>query len=166
MDRMHLDRLPRTTPEIAAEYPRSRIREGEIVYAIRGTFGNVEIVPAALDGANLSRDVARIRSASGVSPEWLLWALRAELAQEQFRRNEVGTAVTGVNIGDLKKVKLAVPPTIGDQERIASQVRWATSRLDRLDTAIRRQLELLREHRQALITAAVTGELEVPGVAA
>jgi hypothetical protein len=31
---------------------------------------------------------------------------------------------------------------------------------------MRRQIERLRERRQALITAAVTGQLEIPGVAA
>lgn len=40
-----------------------------------------------------------------------------------------------------------------------AQLRALTDQLDR-------QIELLREHRQALITAAVTGQLEVPGVAA
>lgn len=41
---------------------------------------------------------------------------------------------------------------------------WARS--DSASKLLARQIELLREHRQALITAAVTGELEVPGVAA
>ena len=36
----------------------------------------------------------------------------------------------------------------------------------RTTEALERQLDLLVEHRQALITAAVTGELEIPGVAA
>ena len=36
----------------------------------------------------------------------------------------------------------------------------------RLTTALDAQVGLLAEHRQALITAAVTGEFEVPGVAA
>jgi len=43
------------------------------------------------------------------------------------------------------------------------------SRLEQLSvakSAILRQIDLLREHRQALITAAVTGEVEIPGVAA
>lgn len=165
-ERMNLEDLPRTTPEIAAAYPRSRIRTGEIVYSIRGTFGNVELVPPELDGANLSRDVARIRPGSGVSGEWLLWALRSELAQEQFRRKEVGTAVTGVNIGDLKKVKLPVPPTEQEQYEIASEVSHDVQKLDSLDDTLARQVALLREHRQRIITAAVTGEFEVPGVAA
>jgi hypothetical protein len=32
--------------------------------------------------------------------------------------------------------------------------------------ALAQQIALLQEHRQALITAAVTGELDIPGVAA
>ena len=158
--------LPRTTPEIAAEYPRTRLRPGEIVYAIRGTFGGVELVPDELDGANLSRDVARICPDRGIDPRWLLWAMRSELALEQFRRKAVGTAVTGVNIGDLKKVRLAVPPTLQDQSAIANQIESAVARLDRLASASERQLALLREHRRALITATVPGEMAVPGVAA
>ena len=39
-------------------------------------------------------------------------------------------------------------------------------RIDRRVQALERQIDLLVEHRQALITAAVTGELEIPGVAA
>jgi len=35
-----------------------------------------------------------------------------------------------------------------------------------LVTALRNQIDLLAERRQALITAAVTGELAIPGVAA
>jgi type I restriction enzyme S subunit len=31
---------------------------------------------------------------------------------------------------------------------------------------LNRQIELLQEHKQALITAAVTGELDIPGIAA
>jgi type I restriction enzyme S subunit len=37
---------------------------------------------------------------------------------------------------------------------------------DQVVKALRKQIELLRERRQALITAAVTGELEIPEVAA
>jgi type I restriction enzyme S subunit len=40
------------------------------------------------------------------------------------------------------------------------------TRVDQLVSTIRTQIGLLQEHRQALITAAVTGELEIPGVAA
>ena len=36
----------------------------------------------------------------------------------------------------------------------------------RIPTALTKQLDLLAEHRQALIMAAATGEIKVPGVGA
>ena len=48
----------------------------------------------------------------------------------------------------------------------ASRLVAIRSGCDAVVTALRTQMEKLREHRQALITAAVTGELHIPGVAA
>lgn len=62
---------------------------------------------------------------------------------------------------------LRVPITDrGRQSAIADHLDSVTQKLNSLTTQIRTQLLLLRERRQALITAAVTGDLEVPGVAA
>jgi hypothetical protein len=56
--------------------------------------------------------------------------------------------------------------TADRQDAVLRQIqaleRWASI----TDSAMRRQIERLRERRQALITAAVTGQLEIPGVAA
>jgi type I restriction enzyme S subunit len=38
-----------------------------------------------------------------------------------------------------------------------------SKRLDQIEDELTHQIELLVEHRQALITAAVTGELDIPG---
>lgn len=163
-DRLSLTHLPRTTPEIAAEYPRSRMRPGELVYAIRGSFGAVEQIPTELAGANLSRDAARIAAAEEVCPRYLLWALRSELSQEQFRRHEVGAMVTGVNIGDLKQVKIPIPE-LPHQRLIAKALDSDWELQQRAEHNLAAQLDLLAERRQALITAAVTGEFKVPGAA-
>jgi type I restriction enzyme S subunit len=164
-DRMKLDLLPRTRPEIAAAYPRTFVRAGELVYAIRGSFGAVEQVPAELDGVNLSRDAARIAPGEVVNPRWLMFALKSELAQEQFRRREVGATITGVNIEDLKTVRLAVPP-LGEQSRQVVILDAVQQRVVATISVLESQLHLLSEHRHALITAAVTGEMEVPGTIA
>lgn len=64
-----------------------------------------------------------------------------------------------------RSVRIPWPP-VDSQQRIAAdlEARQLTHRKTR--RSIVTQIELLREHRQALITAAVTGEMEVPGVAA
>jgi type I restriction enzyme S subunit len=65
-DRLVPERLSRTDPEIEARYVRSRLRAGDIVFAIRGSVGATAIVPPDLDGANLTQDAARIAPAEGI----------------------------------------------------------------------------------------------------
>ena len=50
-DRLRLDLLNRTTKEIEVGYIRSRLRGGDLVYAIRGSIGEVAWVPDELAGA-------------------------------------------------------------------------------------------------------------------
>jgi len=164
-DRLRLDVLPRTTPEIAAAYPRTRMRAGELVYAIRGSFGSVEVIPPELDGVNLSRDAARLAPRSNVNAFWLALALRSRLCQEQFKLKEIGATITGVNIRDLKRVVLPVPPN----EEQAAIVRFLETETSAVDGTIRtaeREISLLREYRTRLVTDVVTGKLDVREAAA
>jgi type I restriction enzyme S subunit len=65
---------------------------------------------------------------------------------------------------DIEAIKVPMPP-VREQDAIVESV-WG--RLKTFDIAadhLRHQIDLLVEHRQALITAAVTGELDL-GVAA
>lgn len=66
---------------------------------------------------------------------------------------------------DMGSIPVPVPPPM-EQERIEREVsvvnRWA----DDFQAATERQIALLLERRQALITAVVTGQLEIPGVTA
>ena len=50
-DRLRLDLLNRTTKEIEVGYIRSRLRGGDLVYALRGSIGEVAWVPDELAGA-------------------------------------------------------------------------------------------------------------------
>jgi type I restriction enzyme S subunit len=155
-----LAELPRTTEEIAAQYPRSRIRAGEIVYAIRGSFGAVEVVPSELDGVNLSRDAARVAPRQSIVAQWLCWALRSETSQRQFGFYELGATITGVNIRDLKRILIPCPPS-GEQSAIAAYLNRETAKLDALIAKVREAIDRLKELRISLISAAVTGKIDV-----
>jgi type I restriction enzyme S subunit len=60
----------------------------------------------------------------------------------------------------VKKVKLPLPDLV-EQARIADFVGRASTRIDNLIAKTERSIELLREHRIALITAAVTGKIDL-----
>ena len=64
-------------------------------------------------------------------------------------------------------VDLSIPcPSPDVQGAIANRLDKATADSDRMTKALEHQIDLLVERRQALITASVTGHLDIPGVAA
>lgn len=69
-----------------------------------------------------------------------------------------------LNFGHVRKVKLP-KPDIHEQVAIADHIEAETSRIDGLITLTERSIDLLREKRAALITAAVTGKIDVRAAA-
>jgi type I restriction enzyme, S subunit len=161
---LRAERLSRTTIEIESRYARSRLVAQDIVFAIRGGVGAAEMVPPELTGANLTQDAARIAAGTRVNPQWLLHAVRAPIFREHVLSRVVGATVRGINIRDLKRIQIVVPPT-GEQAGIAHHLKEATgSTVAALDRA-HREILLLREYRTRLVADVVIGRLDVRGAA-
>lgn len=158
--RLSLHSLCKTTTEIESGYERSRLKEGDLVYSIRGTIGDVEIVPKEIEGANLTQDAARISPAKGVKNSWLKYTLESTQVFSQLEVGAAGAAVKGINICDLKKVYLPVPPE-KEMVEIAIYVDRLLTKMDRLSFNGAKQIKLLQERRSALISATVTGKIDV-----
>jgi type I restriction enzyme, S subunit len=163
--RLRPELLSRTTPEIEAPFARARLRPDDIVYAIRGSIGMAAIVPADLEGANLTQDAARIAPRTGINPRWLLYAVQSHAVWSQLAAGVLGATVKGINIRDLKRPFVPAPPR-HEQDLIVKELDLAVHRLDALSAATDESIKRLDEYRQALISAAVTGQIDVTGEAA
>ena len=155
-----LAQLKRTTSEIEKAYARSRLKKGDFVYAIRGSIGTVEEVPDEIEGANLTQDAARIAPSTKVNARWLLYALRSTAIFSQLEAGSLGAAVRGINIRDLKRARVPVPPLL-EQNEIARYVDHHLARFERIRVKCNDLTARYRERRTALITAAVTGRIDV-----
>ena len=157
-DVIELEGLRRTSPEIAYKYRRATLKAGDVLLAIRGTYGRVAIAPLELDGGNITQDTARIAPLDMLDATYLAAYLRSEPAQRHFRRVARGVAVKGVNIGDLRTMPIPVPP-LDEQRRIVAEVDRQLSLVDALtaanDAALRRSAAL----RRAILARAFVGEL-------
>lgn len=158
--RLRLAQLSRTTFAIEAGYARSRLVEGDLVIAIRGSVGEVGVVPAELAGANLTQDAARIAPGRNTDGRWLELMLRTPTLVKQIQSRITGATVKGINIWDLKRV-LVPRLSLSEQRASIARVELDLTAMHRLSTVTERQLALLTERRQALITAAVTGQIDV-----
>jgi type I restriction enzyme S subunit len=163
--RLKLDLLNRTTPEIEAPFARARLRPGDIVYSIRGTIGEAELVPQELLDANITQDAARIAPSKRTNNRWLARAVRATPVFVQLEQRSLGAAVRGINIFDLKRARVPVPPP-AEQDAIADYLDRVMAALDDLRSEAEDAIVLLQERRSALISADVTGKIDVRNLAA
>jgi type I restriction enzyme S subunit len=149
-----------TDPEIDAENAKSRVQADDIVYAIRGSIGEAEQVPKELEGANLTQDAARISPKDDIDERWLLHVVRSAPFFAQLEARALGATVKGINIRDLKRASVPAPP-LNEQLEIAKYLDAETSRIDALKVRIDDGIDRLKEYRTALISAAVTGQIDV-----
>ena len=94
-----------------------------------------------------------------LDPFFLLWCLRA-MRSDLLGRLAMGSTHKTIYVPDLQMLRIPLPP-LPEQCLIVESVRAANSAIDDTIDAIDRQLTLLAERRQALITAAVTGQIDV-----
>ncbi|MFZ3454213.1 restriction endonuclease subunit S [Arthrobacter sp. 7Tela_A1] len=86
-------------------------------------------------------------------------------SQIQFRRVGASSSMQNLSYSDFLTIDLAVPP-LSEQEEIAQYLDGRTKQLDVLAFKARQAIALLRERRSALISAAVTGKIDVREMAA
>jgi type I restriction enzyme S subunit len=144
---------------------RFHLRDGDLVIGMdrpwisggmRMTFISEGDLPALL----LQR-VACLRPKSAeVDMRYVYWSLRSS----RFRRAVEGE-LTGVSVPHLSGDQIGgftfpLPPLFTQRE-ISNRLSTHSARIRKLRATMNRQAELLDERRQALITAAVTGEFDV-----
>jgi type I restriction enzyme S subunit len=98
-------------------------------------------------------------------PEYLALYLSSSLGVEEIASASHGSTRAMINLDIVKSMQVHLP-SLKRQEEIVQAVHRERTRVDGVLSAIGHEIDLLIERRQALITAAVTGQIEIPGVAA
>ncbi|MFD5476303.1 restriction endonuclease subunit S [Streptomyces hawaiiensis] len=106
-----------------------------------------------------SQDIVTWTCGPRLNPYYLLWCLRA-MRPDLLGRLAMGSTHKTIYVPDLQMLRVPLP-SLEEQREIVESIRRQNSRIDNLTDKVRRQVELLTERRQALITAAVTGQFDV-----
>lgn len=94
-----------------------------------------------------------------LDPYYLLWCLRA-MRRDLLGRLAYGSTHRTIYFPDLQALRIPLP-SLMEQREIVREIREHNRKIDELVDAIDSQDQLLNERRQALITAAVTGQVDV-----
>jgi len=100
-------------------------------------------------------------------PEYLTMFLGTPSARGEIELSATGASSSMVNIGQatIREMPLPLPP-LEEQERIATFITEETGKTNQLVAEATHAIDLLKERRTALISAAVTGKIDVRGLAA
>lgn len=151
--------------EVYADWMHRGLPEaGDILMTTEAPLGEVALVDELRVALAQRLMLLRVRL-DLVRPDFFLLFLRSPKGQAELLSRASGSTVMGVRTDRLREVIVQVP-SLGVQDSTVATIRRTSKTANAARSFLQRQIDLLVEHRQALIAAAVTGELDGPGVAA
>ncbi|MDU2064486.1 MAG: restriction endonuclease subunit S [Sporomusaceae bacterium] len=147
--------------KIDEEMRGSRVYEGDILLNITGgSIGRSCHVLTNIGPANVNQHVCIIRAAEKELGVWMATCFVSELIRRQIEFLQTGAGREGLNFEQIRNMILTIPPR-REQKLICEHIHAESFRIDLLSEKIQQSINLLKERRSALITAAVTGKIDL-----
>jgi type I restriction enzyme S subunit len=134
-----------------------RPRRGDVVYSRNASLGSAAYIDTD-EPFCMGQDICLITSAA--DQLYLTYLLNSPVVLGQIEALSVGSTFDRINIGQIKDFLVANPP-VREQIAIAAYLDRETAKIDVLIAKVREAIDRLKEFRIALISAAVTGKIDV-----
>lgn len=153
-----------SAPE-GSEGERTLLLPDDVVFSITAFLGSVAVIPSDFERAFVSQHVALARPRQQrLRSRWIAYVTLSSMGKAQFGLEGYGGTKVQLSLPDIANLVMTAPP-IQEQDHILSRLEQRLSRLDGLISEAVTAVALLQERRAALISAAVTGKIDVRGLA-
>lgn len=139
-------------------------RDGDLLFVRNVSVGLISVVAPDLPEFAIGQETVLLRRTSDIDPAFLRYALVGAEARHAIEGAMIGSTFRRINVSAIRSLPVATLP-LEDQRRIAAYLDEQTAKIDEMIVETERFIELARERRDALITAAVTGQIDVRAVA-
>jgi type I restriction enzyme S subunit len=134
-------------------------KRGDLIFTTEAPLGNVALVDR--EDVAMAQRVIRFR----MNPEhfesrFTLYAMMSDHFQTQVQSLSTGSTAEGLKASKLPLLRIVAPP-LAEQHAIADFLDRETAKIDSLLAKVEQAIERLQEYRTALVTAAVTGKIDV-----
>lgn len=148
------------TEEWSNQHRKSILETGDVLIVQTGDIGQVTVVTDDFAGCNCHALIIVAPERSIVAGEWVSWVFNSSYGYHTLLSIQTGAMHPHLNCGNVKDVLLPVPP-LHEQREITQRIEQEERRVTALVSKTERSIELLKERRSALITAAVTGQIDL-----
>lgn len=151
----------RIQPQTGAEAKRTRLQPKDVLVCITGgRTGSVGYLDQIAEPAYINQHVCLLRARPALmEPKLLAHVLYSRIGQKQLDFFQYGLK-QGLGFSQVGEVRVPVPPR-NLQNEILREIDQALMKIDKLLEHQSASITKLREYRAALITAAVTGQIDV-----
>jgi len=159
-DRINFDDLPEMDIE-ERERGRFTLKEGDLLVCEGGEVGRSAIFKGRAEVTGFQKALHRMRPLNlREHPRFMFYTLTWASSQGIFFAEGNPNTIPHLTGEKLRRYRFPQPP-LPEQAAIATYLDAETAKLDALAAKVEEAIERLQEYRTALITAAVTGKIDV-----
>ena len=112
-------------------FPKTILKEGDIVMTVRGTMGKIGLVPKFLNDANITANLMRMSPKRELcTPEFLKYFFMSEIFQSELLSRTSSTTIKTIQAPKLKSIKVPLPPRI-IQKKIVQKLDYVLEQLEK-----------------------------------
>lgn len=134
------------------------VRDGDLFVCEGGEPGRCAVWRQGANNLVYQKALHRIRTASGILPELLMYRLRYDAERGGLQEAFTGTTIRHLTRESLSRYEISLPPQ-NEQNRIANKLGALLTRLDTCRERLERVPLILERLRQSILAAATSGEL-------
>lgn len=139
---------------------RHGLKSGELIFARRGELGRCAVVTKVEEGWLCGTGSLKAKLSDRLIPEYSYLLITSEGVVSELSLESKGSTMDNLNTETLGRVRLPVPPR-QEQTDILEYVNLAAGKFGTLIDNAESAISLMQERRTALISAAVTGKIDV-----
>jgi len=123
------------SPDVAAQYERTRLKGGEILMGVVGSIGKLGLTPSSWAGANIARAICRVVPSQLLDKRYVLWLLQSRFMQDSFLGDTRTLAHPTLNLTLIRLAMTPLPP-LAEQQRIVAKVDELMALCDQLEASL------------------------------
>lgn len=148
-------------PDKAAEFSRSVVRHGDLVFTCWGTINQVGLIDGSAEHDEYiisNKQMKLTPDPKTASPEFLYYLFSAPRMQREILDGAIGSSIPGFNLARLRSLQLRLPP-LDEQRAIADAIADA----DRLSSRLRSSISKKQNVRRGMMQELLTGRTRIAG---
>ena len=164
-DLLLLDNVSYITEDIHQQMHSSHVQPEDVLLNITGaSIGRACVVPKEINEANVNQHVCIIRPIQRlIRPRFLTYFLLTPYIQDQIIMLQNGASREGLPLKVIKNFNILLP-SISEQDEILDSILKQTEKINKSIEVMDKEIKLIIEYRNSLISDVVTGKIDVRGI--